>query len=81
MRHTIRKNIGRNLKGVKDICVEYYDPEVRALMAKGAADIVWRTAIDDFYVAVLAKLSREQKVLSRAIYEKERVRFDAIWNE
>jgi hypothetical protein len=71
------KKIAGNLKGVKAICAEYYDASAEDEHTTEGVSL--REAMDDFYVAALAQLSREEKI-AKAIYKKEEARIAAKWS-
>jgi hypothetical protein len=62
---------------VQAICAEYYDASAEEDL--GDEDTCWREAMDNFYVAVLAQLSREEKI-PKAVYDKEEARIAAKWS-
>ena len=72
------KKVAGNLKGVRVICAEYYEPSAEDEETEMGTS--QREAMDDFYVEVLANLSREQKILSAAVYEKENSRLAVKWS-
>jgi hypothetical protein len=71
------KKLAGNLKGVMDICVEYYDASAEDEDTTEGVSL--REAVDDFYVAALAQLSCEEKI-PKAAYDKEEARLAAKWS-
>ena len=71
------KAVAKNLKGVRSICAEYYDASVEEEGTQDGTSA--REALDDFYVATLAELSR-QKAIPATVYQKEEARIADKWS-